>query len=115
MKDLSGRLKDLRLARDLSLRQLAEESGINYNVLHKWETGKASPNRSNVLRLAEVFNVKPSWLLFGKDADVTKGLSVDDDISVLSEESQQQIKSLIKHLIGIESRRGEKNGSEPQQ
>ena len=61
-KDIASRIRDLRNARDLSLRQLAELSGINHNVIHKWETGKATPNRANVVRLSELFNVKPAWL-----------------------------------------------------
>tara|TARA_B100001093_G_scaffold442657_1_gene444522 strand:+ start:295 stop:636 length:342 start_codon:yes stop_codon:yes gene_type:complete len=101
-KDIAGRIRDLRRARDLSLRQLAEISGINHNVIFKWETGKATPNRANVVRLAELFNVKPAWLLFGRD-DTTTGLNVQDTFAALSVSSQQQIHALISHLLEVES------------
>ena len=101
-KDIASRIRDLRNARDLSLRQLAELSGINHNVIHKWETGKATPNRANVVRLAELFNVKPAWLLFGRD-DTTTGLNVQDTFAALSPTSQNQVSALISHLLEVES------------
>lgn len=101
-KDIAGRIRDLRNARDLSLRQLAELSGINHNVIHKWETGKATPNRANVVRLAELFNVKPAWLLFGREENHT-GLNVQDTFAALSPNSQQQVHALISHLLDVES------------
>jgi transcriptional regulator with XRE-family HTH domain len=107
-KDIADRIRDLRHARDLSLRQLAELSGINHNVIHKWETGKATPNRANVVRLAELFNVKPAWLLFGRD-DTTTGLNVQDTFAALSPNSQNQINALINHLLDVESAKAAAN------
>ena len=110
-KDIADRIRDLRNARDLSLRQLAELSSLNHNVIHKWETGKATPNRANVVRLAELFNVKPAWLLFGRD-DSTNGLNVQDSFAALSINSQQQVDALINHLLEIERVRGVVNGKD---
>jgi len=110
-KDIASRIRDLRNARDLSLRQLAEISGINHNVIHKWETGKATPNRANVVRLAELFNVKPAWLLFGRD-DTTTGLNVQDTFAALSPNSQNQINALINHLLDVESAKEAANGKD---
>jgi transcriptional regulator with XRE-family HTH domain len=107
-KNIADRIRDLRHARDLSLRQLAELSGINHNVIHKWETGKATPNRANVVRLAELFNVKPAWLLFGRD-DTTTGLNVQDTFAALSPNSQNQINALINHLLDVESAKAAAN------
>ena len=111
MKDIADRIRDLRNARELSLRQLADLSGINHNVIHKWETRKATPNRSNVVKLAELFNVKPAWLLFGRDDNAT-GLSVQDTFAALSVPSQQQVDALINHLLDIESARETANGKD---
>jgi transcriptional regulator with XRE-family HTH domain len=110
-KDIAGRIRDLRNARDLSLRQLAQLSGINHNVIHKWETSKATPNRANVVRLAELFNVKPAWLLFGRD-DTTTGLNVQDTFAALSPNSQNQINALINHLLDVESAKEAANGQD---
>ena len=110
-KDIAERIRDLRTARDLSLRQLAELSGINHNVIHKWETKKATPNRANVVRLAELFNVKPSWLLFGRD-DTPTGLSVQDTFAAFSPNSQNQINALINHLLDVESAKESANGQD---
>ena len=111
MKDIADRIRDLRNARELSLRQLADLSGINHNVIHKWETRKATPNRANVVKLADLFNVKPAWLLFGRD-DTTTGLNVQDTFAALSINSQQQIHALISHLLEVECVKETINGKD---
>ena len=69
MKTVGTRLRDLRTARDLALRELASETGINHNTIFKWETEKATPTREHIVLMAEFFGVSPSWLLFGKESD----------------------------------------------
>ena len=70
--EIGDRIKQLRSARELSLRQLAEVSEISFNQIHKYEKGTSVPNRASVVKLAKIFNVKPTWLLFGRDIDATE-------------------------------------------
>ena len=99
-KDIAQKLLELRTSRALSLRQMAELTGINHNVIHKWETAKTTPNRSSVIKLAKTFNVKATWLLFGEDNMSERKLQ--DDFNVLTERSQKHVEALIALLLELE-------------
>jgi transcriptional regulator with XRE-family HTH domain len=45
-------LRLIRESNGLSRQQLAEDLGIAYNTLKRWELGYAPPNAANLLRLA---------------------------------------------------------------
>jgi transcriptional regulator with XRE-family HTH domain len=50
--DVGQRLRDLRSARGLSIRSLAEKSGLNVNTLSMIENGKTSPSVATLQQLA---------------------------------------------------------------
>jgi DNA-binding XRE family transcriptional regulator len=59
MDDLVGsRLHELRTGQGLSLRVLADRSGLNINTLSLIEHGKSSPSVSTLQQLANALNVK---------------------------------------------------------
>lgn len=106
MKTVGSRLRDLRTARDLALRELASETGINHNTIHKWETDKATPNREHIVLMAEFFGVSPSWLLFGKEADKKETLQIANMIEALTPDSQAAITTIIERLLAAETTSG---------
>lgn len=55
--DVGGRLRELRTAQGLSIRTLAEMSGLNFNTLSLIENSKTSPSVSTLQRLALALNV----------------------------------------------------------
>jgi transcriptional regulator with XRE-family HTH domain len=101
--EIGERIKQLRSARDLSLRQLAEVSDISFNQIHKWEKGTSIPNRDSVVKLAKIFNVKPTWLLFGRDLDATESDSIQESFDALKEGGKQMIRDNIQYLLSVES------------
>jgi len=56
-EQVGQRLRVLRKARDLSIRSLAEKSGLSVNTLSLIENGKTSPSVSTLHQLAESLNV----------------------------------------------------------
>lgn len=102
MKTVGTRLRDLRNARDLALRELANETGINHNTIHKWETEKATPTREHIVLMAEFFGVAPSWLLFGKEADKKETIQIANMIEALTPKSQTAVISVIERLLAAE-------------
>jgi transcriptional regulator with XRE-family HTH domain len=54
--DVAGRVKELRLDRELSLRALAERSGLNVNTLSMIENRKNSPSISTLQSIAAALN-----------------------------------------------------------
>lgn len=57
------KLKEYRESRKLSLRDLAQELGVNYSTLSYWETGKKTPRAGNKMKLANFFGVPADELL----------------------------------------------------
>ncbi|KAF0108149.1 MAG: XRE family transcriptional regulator [Anaerolineaceae bacterium] len=55
--DVGSRLRELRTAQGLSIRSLAEMSGLNFNTLSLIENSKTSPSVSTLQQLALALNV----------------------------------------------------------
>lgn len=55
--DVAGRLLDIRQERGLSLRGLAEVSGLSVNAISRIERGESSPTVSSLQRLASALDV----------------------------------------------------------
>lgn len=108
------RLLRLRNGRDLSLRALEEMTGINKSTLHKWETDRATPTREGLQVLSELYNVQASWLLFGREKAPDSSDEMHDLIeqfTVLSPQSKKTVQHVINHLVSLESKQGERNGT----
>ena len=54
-----GKLRELRLRRALTLRELAALSGVAFDTIHGIETGKHQPRPSTVRKLADALGVEP--------------------------------------------------------
>jgi transcriptional regulator with XRE-family HTH domain len=70
--DVGGRLRQMREERNLSLRALAEKSGLAINTLSLIENGKSSPSVSTLQQLAVAFQ-KPITAFFEAEAPAAKG------------------------------------------
>ncbi|HEU0293123.1 MAG TPA: helix-turn-helix domain-containing protein [Anaerolineales bacterium] len=55
--DVGGRLKELREARNISMRSLATKSGLSANALSMIERGKTSPSVSTLYKLADALGI----------------------------------------------------------
>ena len=65
MKTFGKRLKEVRVAKGMTQRQLAEVLNVSSNTEHCWETDKQEPSLSTVLFLSDYFDVSLDYL-FGK-------------------------------------------------
>lgn len=65
MKTFGKRLKEVRAAKGMTQRQLAEVLNVSSNTVHCWETDKQEPSLSTVLFLSDYFDVSLDYL-FGK-------------------------------------------------
>jgi transcriptional regulator with XRE-family HTH domain len=57
----------------LNITQLADALGVSYETVRKWQSGETEPNRSRVVKIAELLDVSEQWVRFGDDpaSDVT--------------------------------------------
>jgi len=59
---MKNRFKELRLERNLSLRELAEHIGINYSTIGCYETEKREPNIETLKKLTSFFEVSLDYI-----------------------------------------------------
>ena len=67
MSIFSERLKELRKESGVSQCFLAEHVGVTQQCISSWEKDKIEPTLSNLVLLAEVFNVSIDYLAGRKD------------------------------------------------
>ncbi len=63
MKEFAERLKDLRLEKGLSQRELAKSVNISHVAIARWESASRVPNAEAVVTLAKFFGVTTDYLL----------------------------------------------------
>ena len=70
--EMSKRIHDCRKRRKMTMEQLALMIGVNKSSISKWENGDVENiNRVYIARMAQLFEVRPSWLMDMEDADVS--------------------------------------------
>lgn len=84
MSEYLKRLKDLRIAKDVSQREVAEYLGVSVAAYSLYEIGKREPNISTLKKLAKYYNVSPSYLL-GWDEPDTIAAHKDGEIFTADE------------------------------
>ncbi len=63
MKEFAERLKDLRLEKGLSQRQLAKLLNVSHVAIARWENETRIPNAEAIVMLAKFFSVTTDYLL----------------------------------------------------
>ncbi|MCC6976276.1 MAG: helix-turn-helix transcriptional regulator [Anaerolineae bacterium] len=71
------RLRELRLARELTQQELAQRVGVHPQHIYKLEVGKYKPNSDTLIRLARELEVSADYLL-GLVDDLQGHLSEED-------------------------------------
>lgn len=60
---LGKRIKELRLEKGLTLKQLGKMLNLGESTMSMYESGKRSPDYNTLLKLSEIFNVSTDYLL----------------------------------------------------
>lgn len=64
---LANRLRDLRLNRRKTMRDLSEAFGVSVNTIYRWEHNISDPRKINLTAIASFYGVEMDWLLSGQD------------------------------------------------
>ena len=63
-KDMAQKIKDLRIANDMTLEQVADIVGVGKSTVRKWETGMiANMRRDKIAALAKALHTTPEYLM----------------------------------------------------
>jgi len=63
LEDITNRLKELRLSKNITQKQLAEIINLSYSGYQYIEYGKKQPILSNLIKLANYFEVSLDYLV----------------------------------------------------
>lgn len=78
---IGRRIKELRVAKGFSQAKLAHELGLSRAAVTQWETGQATCNYAQALKLEELLDTDVCYLIFGRYRDALKETDVGvDDI-----------------------------------
>lgn len=104
-KKLGLIIKELRLKNDLSLRDLAERSGMSYSFINSIENNRYSPSRDTVLALADSLrgaNKNELLLLAGFSPEADPKPSSDPYYTLTEKDDRDIAKDLEKMLSDLE-------------
>lgn len=70
--DMGKKIYHLRTEKGLTLEELGNMVGVGKSTVRKWENGMiANMKRDKILKVAEVFNVSPAYLMGWEDTPTT--------------------------------------------
>ena len=61
-----NRLKDLRIAKQISQKDFAKRLGVSQQTVASWEVGRTEPANDSLKNIADYFDVSTDYLL-GRD------------------------------------------------
>lgn len=67
---IRDRLRCVRLARSMTVAEVARRAGVTAGAVHTIETGKSVPGVDTVEKIAKALGVDPRWFAFGYGEDV---------------------------------------------
>lgn len=95
------RIKELRTARHMTQKQLADRLGVSKQSVCIWESDRQGISRENVEMICDIFNVSTDYLL-GRD-DVTPRLLSAEEMHVIDSyrEQPEMIKETVCKILDV--------------
>lgn len=62
-KRIGKKIKDLRMQKGITQEKLAQKLDVDYKTISLWECGKAYPQKQNLIKICEYFNISYDDLL----------------------------------------------------
>lgn len=67
MNKFKDRLKEIRLEKKMTRKQLADKLFVSERLISYWENGKRECNFDTLIKISEIFNVSTDFLLGKSD------------------------------------------------
>ena len=96
IKDLSTKLKELRMSHNLSQADVAKKLEISPSIVSGYETGERTPSTENLLALAYLYKCSTDYLL-GKSNDKPPVVLDVDGLTPEQIHSLQALINTMKH------------------
>jgi transcriptional regulator with XRE-family HTH domain len=100
LKTIGEKILELRLAKGMSQKDIAEALGVGQTIVAYWEKGKREIKVTTVAELANLFNVTPNYLMGYEDTLIVTNNKIlrfsESDAEVLAE--VQKNKEFMKYI-----------------
>ena len=98
-----NRLKELRVSRHISQKELAERLGVSQQTVASWEVGRTEPSNIFLSSLSKVFNVSADYLLGNDQSRKTLPITNEErtllsDFKSLTADGQNMILGMLNSL-----------------
>lgn len=107
--NMGKRIYRQRIAKGLTMEQLANQLGVGKSAVNKWEKGYVQNiKRSTIEKMAQIFGCDPVWLM-GLNNDVDYSVKVSENELLLIEhfrKSDDATQAVIKKLLEIKEEKG---------
>ena len=105
LQEIGARLKQARIAKNLTQGQLAEKAGISVSFLSNLENGHQAMNIQTLSTLLDILNVSADWLLGNctDSANHAAALEIEKELSSCTPKERETILRLVllmKEAIG---------------
>jgi len=97
-------LKQLRMEHNISQAQLGSEIGVSQGTIYFWENAINEPTATNLVALADFFNVSVDALLGLEDTNKYSKLDCLEILQVynsLSKNQQKLVLAMIKEILNL--------------
>ena len=98
---IGGRMVVAREVLGLSTAQLARRAGVLTETLQAWETDRLVPRTNQLVKIAGMLNVSPTWLLYERGEGPSDELD-DTEITNMQESLSRLRGSLLTVCDGLE-------------
>lgn len=92
------RIKNTRIKRGLSVKELSQKAGISIKFLYDIENGKKGCSAEVLLKIATVLNVSCDFLMTGSNDSNDRLM---ESIKVLSSKEQEAVEKIIIAITGL--------------
>ncbi len=101
---ISQKIKQLRIDRGLTQKEVYEKMGVSQSTFSSWELGKSEPSALAFLKLCRIYGVSDILLEFTGDSlnnDISKGeYSLIKKYRLLNEDGQHKTDAYMDDLLG---------------
>jgi len=91
IRGLPERLKIARELRGYGPTEAGRKVGVSRGSIWKYETGELSPKLEVLVRMADLYNTDPAYLLFGGRRSI--------DVSLLTQEEEDYVRGVVKEFM----------------
>lgn len=108
---MNGRIKEIRLAYELTQEQFADKLGLSRNFINQLESGTKQPSDRTLSDICRIFSINETWLRSGEGKmklDLTKNQEIAQFLNdVMAEDDEDFRKNFIEVLANLNEKQWE--------